>query len=216
MTRITTAIGLLALIMSVGCEGEIGEDPAPVDPVDEVPPTQIDDGVMAELPSGRALRRMTADQYHASLQVVTEQSWDDFDRYAAALGQADYAEVTIEGTDLNITFEKLAGDAARETCNNAVVADNSNGTNVLLRHVTLESRAAADESVVRENLQYLYMRFFGEEVASNDPRLTPWFDLLATSVDEEGEPIEIDDTMMRQRWAAVCVGFATHPDFVTY
>jgi len=47
-----------------------------------------DDEGPAELPQGRQIRRLTADQFVRSLEKVTGQPWPDYELYAAAMGKA--------------------------------------------------------------------------------------------------------------------------------
>ncbi|MEM6954600.1 MAG: hypothetical protein AAF645_02895 [Myxococcota bacterium] len=195
------------------CDGTIDdvtvELPEPTEPVD---PGNLSDPVRdpigpADLAPGRTLRRMTASQFNASLTVATGQVWDDFERYAAALGRADFAEITEEGTEFNVTFEKLVEDAARETCRDAVEADLDGASPaVILRHAAVED---AGEAVFRENLAYLLLRFQGK---TDEGAQAPWLALLQAPADDEMN----DAQRMQARWTAVCVGLVTHPDFVAY
>ena len=66
-----------------------------------------------QVPETKRIRRLTADQFFASLQVATGQEWDDEEQFAATLGRPDFAEVTVEGREMSVGFAKLAGDAAR-------------------------------------------------------------------------------------------------------
>lgn len=214
MKQLFNACLALATMGLVACQGTIEAPPdVPVDPTEEVIPPSRDPVGGAELAPGRALRRMTAAQFNRSLTVATGQEWEDFDRYASALGAADFAEVTEEGTEFNVTFEKLVEDAARETCRAAVAADIAREVgeeNVILRHASVESR---EEAEYVSNLSYLFMRFLGQPVLAGDSRMTPWLGLLNAPPEPE---TDLDDTTLRARWTAVCVGLVTHPDFVAY
>ncbi len=215
-TLLSAMVSLLGL---TACEGAIeGEQmmppPTPREPDNVDVPVRNPVGP-AELPPGRALRRMSAAQFRDSLEVATGQAWADYETYAAALGRADFAEVTEEGTEFNVTFEKLVEDAARETCAAAVEADLDEGGNIILRRVSIEERSP---SAFRANLEYLLLRFWGaSNFIDDDPRLAPWMTLLeAPTFDDEGEEAERTDAVMAERWAAVCVGLVTHADFVAY
>ncbi len=219
-------ITLMSLSLAMtACQGEIDvpEMEPPVDPpgVTLTPPV-LDPSGQADFPTARRVRRLTAEQFHRSLTVATGHSWDKFDRFAGSMGRPDLAEVTEESRDLSVTFDKLAGDAARDTCALAVAADRgvisgeATGERVILNHV---DETVTSGPAVLENLKYLVLRFHGVAVTSDDdPRLAPWTAVLAhRSVDEEtGMEIEPDADAMALRWRAVCVGLATHPDFVTY
>ncbi|MCA9581682.1 MAG: hypothetical protein KC416_07790 [Myxococcales bacterium] len=165
---------------------------------------------------GRSPVRMTAKQYFQSLTVVTGQEWPDYDEFAAILGRPDYQEITEEGRQMSVGFTKVIGDAARTTCSMAVEADRNqvkSAERAILRFVDLDTEEAAR---LAENVRYLLLRFLGQHVTANDdPRVLPWMDVLTTDVSGlEGSPTKAD--VMALRWTAVCVGLATHPDFVAY
>lgn len=214
---------LLALLAPLGaCDGSIDELPIDEPPPEPETPENVTDPIRepvgpADLPQGRALRRMSAAQFNASLTVATEQIWNDYETYAAALGRADFAQVTEEGVEFNVTFEKLVEDAARVTCAAAVTADQAEGAGegIVLRHITAVDR---DPIMYRANLEYMLLRFLGaSDFVDGDQRLTPWMTLLrAPTYDEEGTEAELTDEIVAERWTAVCVGLVTHPDFVAY
>ena len=192
---------IAAALTLLGCSDSKpgGEDKTPP----EVEPTSP-----SELDPGRRVRRLSADQFHKSLQVATGQAWSKYDEFSSALGRADFAEITTEGADLSVTFDKLVLDAARETCKKAVTADQAGGT-VILRDATVSDRGEAE---MVSNLQYLYMRFLGFKIDSaDDVRLSPWISLL-----RDGDVTALPDSTIAQRWEAVCIGLVTHPDFLTY
>lgn len=164
----------------------------------------------ADEPPGRHMRRMTAAQFHRSLVTVTGQPWPHFDEFAGAMGQADFAEITDESRDLSVTFDKFVHDAALHSCAAAIAADgDGSDAGIVMRWVGVAER---DLVKIRRNLDYLMLRFLGQEMADEDPRVEPWMDLLTAEPDEG----EIDDELMRERWTAVCIGLVTHPDFMTY
>jgi hypothetical protein len=217
---------VVACAMLSGCSGGNGsaDDPASASDSDsaeagsasEGDPTAGDDSAEtgapepegegpAEFPAGRRIRRMTADQYMRSLEIATGQTWPDYAEFAPALGKADYAEIVSEDRALSVTFDKFIHDAALSTCRAAVDADVEQGTGVILRDVAIDSD---DEAFIRANLVYLTLRFLASDVQPSDPRLDVWVDLVADT--------SLDDDARRERWVAVCVGFATHPDFVAY
>ena len=188
-----------------------GDDDGDDDGAASGEPSQDGEGD-ADAPSGRHIRRMTADQFHASLVTVTGQPWPAFEEYAAALGKADYARITREGRDFTITFDKFAHDAAMYSCPAAIAADLDGTSNprVILRWAELDER---DPTKIRRNLDYLVLRFLGQQMhQSDDPRVDPWMKLLLAAPHEG----EIDDELMRERWTAVCAGLLTHPDFASY
>lgn len=163
----------------------------------------------AELPLGRAIRRMTADQYVRSLEVATGQTWADYEAFSAAMGKADYAEITEHDRTLSVTFEKFINDAALATCRAAVDLDADEGGNIILRHVSLED---TDETAIRTNVQYLLLRFLADEAELDEESIDPWVSLVLAPVANPKEATEI----RRARWTAVCIGLTTHVDFITY
>jgi hypothetical protein len=207
-----------------GCQGVIGGpvDDAPSERVDEPGDDPVESGGSgpvvesvgdAEFEETRDLRRLTADQFARSLEVATGERWRDFDRFASTLGQPDLVEVLEDGTGIGVAFVKLVTDGARSTCSAAVDADlrRSSEQRVILRHAG-PSDASFDSHVA--NLRYLLMRFWFVDVPeSTDPRLTPWLGLLSAPR-TDGREMTDDDRVAR--WKAVCIGLATHPDFLSY
>lgn len=187
----------LALALGLLACGSAAEDPPGRDPVGPTDPAP-----------GRRVRRLTADQFARSLQVATGQAWSRYATYAETMGKPDFGELTDEGTDLSVTFDKLVHDAARETCGRAVDLDRTTATTVIMRDARPADR---DHAKSVANLQYLFLRFLGVAIdAADDARLAPWLTLL------EAAPAPTTDVEMATRWKAVCIGLVTHPDFITY
>ncbi len=176
---------------------------------DSEPPGKEGEG-SAEYPRARQVARLSADQFHASLIVATGQAWVDYPEYSAALGKPDLAEVTEESRSFSISFDKFAHDAARSTCRLAIDAEVGGGEPVIMRFADPSDRGEAEYVA---NLQYLLLRFLAIEVDPGDSRIEPWLTLLQAPP-PEGE--QLDDELMADRWWAVCVGLATHPDFLSY
>jgi len=162
----------------------------------------------SDYPAGRKIRRMTADQYAASLQVATGQTWPQFEEFAGAMGKADFAEITSHDRTLSLTFDKFAHDAALWSCRAAVDADVDAGGDVILRHAGIE---ASDEQDVRQNVAYLLLRFVAADVTPDAPEVDAFADLVMAPSQSDITP-----EVLRERWTAVCVALATHPDFVAY
>ena len=188
----------LALVLAVAACSSSDDPPPGRDPIGPADPTPA-----------RRVRRPTADQFARSLQVATGQAWTKYATYAEALGKPDFGELTDEGTELSVTFDKLVHDAARETCGKAVDLDRTTSATVIMRHARPADRG--DHAKYVANLEYLFLRFLGVHIDSaDDPRLAPWLTLL------EAAPAPATDVDMATRWKAVCIGLVTHPDFVTY
>lgn len=193
-------ITILPSLLLVACQGAIastGTDAVEAEEVDELHGS-------VNFTSSRQLRRLSADQFVKSLELATGQSWKDSGKYAEAMGKPDLMRSPEEGRELSVTFDKLAQDAAFATCAQSV----DETPDVLLRHATLQDR---DPSKLYENIRYLYLRFLTKSLASKgDIRAKPWMNLLVDG-DEE-----VSDAQMKDRWIALCVGLATHPDFYVY
>ena len=197
----------LAIVMGVGGEGCSSEAAPYSDPRSAVSPEEV--------PETKRIRRLTADQFFASLYVATGQRWDDENQFAATLGRPDFAEVTAEGREMSVGFAKLAGDAARQTCRRAVEQDRDLSdpeSRTILRGVSVDPLDPFD-SRASENLRYLLLRFLGVYITDDsDRRLQPWLDILQEGLDP------IDDARFERaqdRWTAVCAGLALLPAYLT-
>jgi hypothetical protein len=204
------AAGLtVAIVSSVTVTGCSSGSATYEDPRRIVDPEQV--------PETKRIRRLTADQFFASLRVATGQQWDDEERFAATLGRPDFGEVTVEGREMSVGFAKLAGDAARQTCRRAVEQDRDTtdpAARAILPRVASTDPLDPFDSSVGDNLRYLLLRFHGvHAVDDDDRRLQPWFTLLQDGLDAADEARFGEAT---DRWIAVCTGLVLHPDFLTY
>jgi len=199
------AVAIVWSCTAVGCKGSSGYvDPRrPVDP--------------EEIPETKRIRRLTADQFFASLEAATGQRWDDEEQYAATLGRPDFAEVTVEGREMSVGFAKLASDAAHQTCLRAVEQDRNTAepsSRVILRRLNSTDQLDPFGAEVVENLKYLLLRFHGVYATDDgDRRLEPWLRILREGLSET------DEARFGQgedRWVGVCTGMVLHPDFLTY
>ncbi|MEX1363137.1 MAG: hypothetical protein AB1Z98_08430 [Nannocystaceae bacterium] len=189
-------------------DDDVEDDGAQDDGADSGEPGHHGEGD-ADAPAGRRVRRMSASQFHRSLVEVTGQPWPEYERFAGAMGRADFSEITEEGRELSVTFDKFVHDAALYSCSAAVAADVAGQQPaIVLRWAEVSDR---DEAALRRNLEYLMLRSLGQQVREDDPRVEPWMDLLTGPTEER-----LDDALMAELWTAVCVGLVTHPDFVTY
>lgn len=214
----TTNIALLAALACTGslaCEGG-AVDPGPARPLPHRPEVEHEPISPIEGADGRRVRRLTAEQWNASLTVATGQTWSGWAANAANLGRPDFTTTTEEGEQLSVVFEQLTLAAARETCADAVEADREGGVGVILGALELD---AADEEAQLENLRRLLLRFHGHHVEhDDDARLAPWRSILDAPMDPadlEGEastPADVEAL----KWEAICIGLATHSDFLTY
>jgi hypothetical protein len=204
------AAGLCLAIVSSTTALGCSSDASPyVDPRSVVSPEEV--------PETKRIRRLTADQFFASLYVATGQRWDDEQQFAATLGRPDFAEVTAEGREMSVGFAKLAGDAARQTCRRAVQQDRGTAdpaSRVILREIDDVGQLDPFDANVGENLRYLTLRFLGVHVVDDaDRRLQPWFTVLQDGL-VDGDEARFGEA--EDRWIAVCTGLALHPDFLTY
>lgn len=199
-------VALVSSVAAMGCTSGSAtyEDPRRIVDPEEVPET-------------KRIRRLTADQFFASLRIATGQQWDSEDQFAATLGRPDFGEVTVEGREMSVGFAKLVGDAARQTCRRAVEQDRDNAdaaSRVILRGVASTDPLDPFDATVGDNLRYLLLRFHGVHVIDDaDRRMQPWFTVLRDGLDptDDARFAEAGD-----RWMAVCTGLVLHPDFLTY
>lgn len=207
---------LVSLLALTACDGQIGgsqNSPPPEVPElpDDEPLVEVDVGE-TDFPAGRRVTRMTANQFHRSLEVVTGQTWSQYGTFAGALGDPDFVESTTEATEISITFAKFVDDAARETCREAV--DVPLESNVIFRDASpSDEPSGAGFARIEANLDYLFLRFLGQE--PTEERLAPLRRLVTENAD--GTVLESpDEDTMKNRWWAACVALATHPDFYSY
>jgi hypothetical protein len=215
---VRTAIVMLLVLAALGCaDGLAPAGPDPSRDPSEPPIEREPIGPIGSAPA-RRVRRMTAEQWNASLSVATGQVWEGWEESAAALGRPDFTMTTEEGEQMSVVFEQLSLEAARATCNGAVTADRAatSGERPILGTLDL---AEVDPAARLANLRRLLMRFHGHDVASDeDARMTPWRSILEAPIapgDLDGEADSIDE-VESMRWEAICIGLATHPDFLTY
>lgn len=207
------------LLLALGCADPAAVTPGPTP--DTPTPVDIDRDPIApaDLPDARRVRRMTAEQFNASLEVATGQRWADYEQHADTLGRPDFAQVTEEGEQLSVAFERLVGEAARATCRDAIRAERAEGASApraLLGELTLGS---SDSAARLANLRRLLLRFHGHEItADDDPRVLPWLALLDAplSAADVGGRGATDADIEAMRWEAICIGLTTHADFLTY
>lgn len=213
------ALCALALV-APACSGSVAGDPP--DPDRDLPPTiDVDRDPIGSVDdsAARRVRRLTADQWNASLTIATGQTWSDWDENADALGRPDFTMVTEEGEQLSVVFEQLIGEAARETCHAAIVSDRALATSEERAILGAVDLAAPEPAARLANLRRLLLRFHGHDVTSDtDARVTPWLELLDAPLDaaDLGSAVRTDEDVEALRWEAICIGLATHSDFLTY
>lgn len=195
-------------------------------------PTQ-NDGV------GRAPRRLNVSQLRAALLQAVGVIWreerriltaeapsgsivdpnaDMLEILAQTLGEPDYDQATQENLDPSATFSKLIGDAARKACRDGVVADLARPTaqRILLRYASERDTAAGAEAAVRRNLQYLTLRFWARDVATDSPDVTALLGLFRTASTAPAQGMTHPAGTPADGWRAVCIALATDPQFLTY
>lgn len=231
----TSLLTLLAggLLLVAGCTS--GTDPvSPVPPPPAPAPPDPDpvgvgmnphgEGLLLPVPPGpdeglRGRRRMDIDQIDVSIQRVTGGiAWTEsgpgsanlFEKLGSTLGKPDYLNSTQEDLTVSLLFEKFLGDAARSVCAELVERELTVAASerVLMVEVDPETTPAGDAAAIEANLRYLLLRYHGEDLPSEDSRLTQWTWLFESSVHVSGNPVT--------GWQAVCIGLITHPDFFSY
>ena len=180
----------------LGCTGAISgpenrERPGRDAGVEEEDPTQ----------GSRTMRRLSADQLVRSLEVVTGQRWEDYERFASSLGKPDLVNITAEARDIGVSFEKLAGDGARATCKAAISADlelTDSESRAILRYADASTR---DRATLSRNLKYLYLRFHSVYIEDDsDSRLAPGLELWKKGNPSKTKPCNFDGKRFALAW----------------
>lgn len=222
------------LVLAAGCNTDpVAPPAAPPAPSPQAPtPDPVDVNLSSHgqahllpIPPGpdeglRGRRRMDIDQLDASIQRVTGGiAWTEsgagsdnmFTELSATLGKPDYINSTQEDLSVSLLFQKFLADAARSVCAELVEREQNVAASerVLMVHIDPETLPTDDPTASNDNLRYLLLRYHGEDLASDDARLTPWSWLLESSVHVNGGNAVA-------AWQAVCVGLITHPDFFSY
>lgn len=164
-------------------------------------------------PFVRPRRRMNIDQVDAAVRRATGGiGWDvggksRFAELAATLGKPDYRQVVQEDLSPTPVFQKFLGDAARFVCTNLVnkELESEPDNRVLIKY------AAPDETegpAIDENLQYLLLRYHGNDVTVDAPEMERWRWLFSSVIHLTQDP--------SQAWRAVCVALISHPEFFSY
>jgi hypothetical protein len=175
-------------------------------------------------PVSRSPRRLSVDQLIASVQVVASDdgsiTWNqDKATIERTLGKPDYIIVTDEDLTPSTLYMKFVDDLAHDVCNKMVAAPTA--SQVLMKYVANTDTLESNPTTVKQNMRYLYLRFFGRKVADTDdttiqPLLTV-FDSVTnakSTLPDGGSgssalgPVE--------GWRAVCVAAFTSPDFHIY
>jgi hypothetical protein len=219
MNALKTSCVAVALVLAA-CSSKPAEKPEmagtleTIDMGNHPPVVKLADPEANQGHVGRKPRRITVAQLRESILTTTGRQWSQINNLAASLGQPDYALTVSESTEANLVFAKFLEDGAREVCLGAANADLSatNASNrVLFPNVTVMNRdfTTMTDVQVKENLQYLAVRFWGQRFA--DDELTAWtttFRGVATRAKTINQPA--------QAWGAMCVAFMTDPRFITY
>jgi hypothetical protein len=219
MNALKTSCVAVALVLAA-CSSKPAEKPEmagtleTIDMGNHPPVVKLADPETNQGHVGRKPRRITVAQLRESILTTTGRQWSQINNLAASLGQPDYALTVSESTEANLVFAKFLEDGAREVCLGVANADLSatNASNrVLFPNVTVMNRdfTTMTDVQVKENLQYLAVRFWGQRFA--DDELTAWtttFRGVATRAKTINQPA--------QAWGAMCVAFMTDPRFITY
>ena len=190
----------------------------PVIDVERDPIGTVDDS------AARRVRRLTADQWNASLFVATGRAWAGYAANADALGRPDFAQVTDEGEQMSVIFEQLVSGASRETCHAAVGSRSARSGAASDRAIpsVLWSSMRSDDEARLDNLRRLLLRFHGtrDDTRRRCARLRSWLELPWRRLTRRSLGTDAPATAARRRgdrrWEAMLIGLATHPDFLTY
>jgi hypothetical protein len=207
-------VGAMALMAAVGagCKKDVTETTGPGGLPSDHPPMTLP-------VASRSPTRITINQLFGSIQVVASDDgsiqWtQDKTSIAAALGQPDWITVTNEDLTPGTLFMKFMDDMSHDVCNQMI----AKVPTVLMKYAGPNDTWQSNPNGVSQNLRYLYLRFFGRNIASTDtttfaPLLTV-FQTVTTA--EESDKSLSGSTPATEGWRAVCQAAFTSPDFLLY
>jgi hypothetical protein len=186
-------------------------------------------------PTGAGLsaspRRMSADQWRASLPVIFGNGVDgkpitwvvapnkpalDVPTTSAAFGEPDYLTTTAEDLEPSVLYAKFTDDAARSVCfqvRDADLARTDAKTRVLVREASFVDTVASNPTAVNANLRYLKLRFHGVRV-TEDAALEGLRKVFTAS--RAGSTATTPEQQGADGWLGVCVALVTAPEFHVY
>jgi hypothetical protein len=172
----------------------------------------------------RDLKRMNLDQLDFALRQVTGAEWavvagvpQNVLRYAEALGYPNYTTRLDEDLSVNLLWEKVVGDAARDLCSVAV-NERSVGVYdpaIFPERAPYDATFASHREAMVDNTRALVLRYHGKSLEATDPRLEPWLWLVESTQVRTADPAA-PGASADKGWRALCVALIVHPDFVTY
>src|SRR5690606_37814548 len=172
---------LVACLLSCGLAGCDQDAVPPVldaDRSEGLPPNHPEVDELRSLATSRGSGRLSVNQLRLSFPLVAGQtpegddiSWTQLERYAAALGEPVYADVTIENLDPSLLYAKFMDDAARDVCNQILDNDPTVASaqdRTLYRFVDFGDTFETNPAGVDQNLRYITLRFHGIRVPDDE------------------------------------------------
>lgn len=224
-------IFLVACLLSLGLTGCEQDTPPPALDSDRdqgLPPNHPEVDELRSLATSRGSGRLSVNQLRLSFPLVAGQtpegediSWSQLERYAAALGEPDYADVTIENLDPSPLYAKFMDDAARDVCNRILDNDPTLATaqeRTLYRFVDFGDTIATNPTGVDQNLRYLKLRFHGIRVPDDQTQGIASLRTLFTRAVEasQGSAETPTENHVKEGWRLVCVALLSAPEFHIY
>lgn len=229
---------LMPLLLSCGlsaCDEKVARPPV-VEVVPGGPSLPVDHPQVGEelsLATARHSGRLSVDQIRRSLPVIAGPSRDGgevtwmqgsrpgADVFSRALGEADYANITVENLEPSPLYAKFMDDAARDVCNRISNEDLNRpegDPQTLYRHVAHLDTVDGNPAGVDQNLRYLKLRFHGVRIADDDVEtLAPLRTLFSQAVvAARGTSTTLSRNHVREGWRLVCVALLTAPEFHIY
>ncbi|HLT32082.1 MAG TPA: hypothetical protein VK013_18730 [Myxococcaceae bacterium] len=222
---------LVACLLSCGLAGCDQDAVPPVldaDRSEGLPPNHPEVDELRSLATSRGSGRLSVNQLRLSFPLVAGQtpdgediSWGNLERYAAALGEPDYADVTIENLDPSPLYAKFMDDASRDVCGRILDNDpqlDAAQDRTLYRFVDVLDTVETNPAGVDQNLRYLKLRFHGVRVPDDDAQgIAPLRTLFARGVEAaRGTQSALTEAHVREGWRLVCVALMTAPEFHIY
>lgn len=224
-------IHLSACLLSIGL---LGCEPESVTPgldaakSEGLPPNHPGVDELRSLATSRGSGRLSVNQLRLSFPIVAGQTpegegltWNQLERFAPALGEPDFADVTMENLDPSPLYAKFMDDAARDVCNRILDNDPelaSAPARSLYRFVDFQDTVASNPVGVDQNLRYLKLRFHGVRVPDDETKgIAPLRALFAQGVAAaQGGAAAPSVAHVREGWRLVCVALMTAPEFHIY
>ena len=224
----------LCLVFSAGCNDSQHTTPRDIVDVEEDAPTPFEEPG-PPLTTAPSVRRLSVDQLDASVQTVAgpdihgnpiewRYSIDDVEynayddrAFGEALGRADFVTLTQHDLSASPHYVKFARDMAIAVTHSMITADLRRADPAdatIWPFAPVESQADAEQ--INRNVRYLALRFWGLDLAEDDPHVQALVSVFDAAVADLDRPELLPYRPEVEGWRAVCVALFTDPAFHLY